>query len=129
MSAPVSAETQETSRAYERGRRDARLDNHDAQFRSFAIGQLVSYALIVLGFGYLGLVTQRLGDKANASAATAIALAEALKIEKDTARETLALESTKSSSRWGRTQTVVVSTSASASAVIAFLGYVYITHH
>lgn len=121
----VLEETQPSRRAYDRGRVDARLDNHDAQFRRFELAQFLSYALIVLGFGFLGLVTQRLGDKANASAATAIALAEALKIEKDTARETLALETSKSSSKWGRTQTIA----ASASTVIAFLGYVYITHH
>jgi hypothetical protein len=121
----MSELTQGTDRAYDRGRRDARLDSHDALFRRLEFAQILSSAFEILGLGFLGLVTQRLGDKANASAATAIALAEALKIEKDTARETLALETSKSSSKWGKTQTVA----AAASSVIAFLGYIYITHH
>jgi hypothetical protein len=112
-------------RAYDRGRRDARLDNHDSTFRRLEVAQIISYAFASVGFGFLGLVTQRLGDKANASAATAIALAEALKIEKDTARETLALETSKSTTKWGRTQTIA----AGASTVVAFLGYIYITTH
>jgi hypothetical protein len=119
----MSISSDETSRAYERGQRDARIDNHDVMFRNLQIAQIISYALATVGFGFLALVTQRLGDKANASAATAIALAEALKIEKDTARETLALETSKSTTKWGKFQTGA----AAASTVVGFLGYIYIT--
>jgi len=119
----MTVETDATIRAYERGRGDSRLDNHDSMFRRLELAQVISYAFAAVGFGFLGLVTQRLGDKANASAATAIALADALKTEKDTARETLAMETSKSTTKWGKFQTGA----AAASTVVGFLGYIYIT--
>lgn len=89
------------------------------------LSQIGAYIVAGVGLSYLGSATQKLGDKAEASAATTIALAVALKEEKDTARDTLADESSKGNSRWTRFQTLA----AAASSVIGFLGYVYITRH
>lgn len=111
-------------KAYDRGRRDARLDNHQNQIRFMQLSQIGAYIVAGVGLSYLGSATQKLGDKAEASAATTIALAVALKEEKDTARDTLADENTKGNSRWTKFQTVA----ASSSSVIAFLGYIYLTH-
>lgn len=109
-------------RGYDRGRRDARLDNHDGLFKRLEVSLLMSYVGAALGFAWLGLSTQRLGDGARASAATAIALAQALKEEKDTARDTLATENTTSQSKWGKTNTVI----AALSFIVTVLGSVYL---
>ncbi len=95
------------NRAYDRGRRDARLDNHDSQFQRMEIAQIFSFVGSALAFTWLALSTQRLGDGARASAATAIALAQALKEEKDTARDTLATESNSSQSKWSKSNTLI----------------------
>lgn len=110
-------------KSYDRGRRDARLDSHSAQIRFMQLSQIGAYIVAGVGLTYLGSSTQKLGDKAEASAATTIALAVALKEEKDTARDTLADESAKGNSRWTKFQTGI----AASSSVVAFLGYIYLT--
>lgn len=94
-------------KAYERGVRDTRLNGHDFVLRRLEFVQMVSAVMAFGGLTWLSLVTQRLGDKANASAATAIALAQALKEEKDTARDTLASDNTSSQTKWSRSNTVI----------------------
>lgn len=92
---------------YQRGRRDARLNEHDHIFKRLELVQMMSSVGAFVGIAWLSLSTQRLGDGARASAATAIALAQALKEEKDTARDTLATENTSSQSKWSKSNTAI----------------------
>ena len=92
---------------YKRGERDARLHAHDNILLRLELIQMVSAVGAFVGIAWLSLSTQRLGDGARASAATAIALAQALKEEKDTARDTLATENTTSQGKWSRSNTIV----------------------
>ena len=93
--------------SYKRGERDARLNAHDTILHRLEYVQMASAITSFLGIAWLSLSTQRLGDGARASAATAIALAQALKEEKDTARDTLATENTSSQGKWSRSNTVI----------------------
>lgn len=92
---------------YQRGRSDARINEHDHILGRLEITQILSTVGAAIGLAWLSLSTQRLGDGAKASAATAIALAQALKEEKDTARDTLATENTVSSSKWSKSNTII----------------------
>jgi len=92
---------------YQRGRRDARLTEHDHILGRLELTQIITTVTAFVGFAWLSLSTQRLGDNAKASAATAIALAQALKEEKDTARDTLATETTASTSKWSKSNTII----------------------
>jgi hypothetical protein len=111
--------------SYERGRIDgethARLNTHDNEFIDLkaSVAQLVKLTVS------LDKSTQSLADGARSSAATAIALATALKEEKDTARETLVAEKQKSETSWnpyGRGMVVL-------SGLAAALGTVWIVTH
>jgi hypothetical protein len=110
---------------YTRGQRDTRLKAHDGVILRLELAQIFSFVGAALGFAWLGLSTQRLGDGAKASAATAIALAQALKEEKDTARDTLATENTSSQSKWSKTNTII----AALSVAVTVLGSIYIATH
>ena len=92
---------------YKRGERDARLNAHDSILHRLEYIQMASAVSAFLGIAWLSLSTQRLGDGARASAATAIALAQALKEEKDTARDTLATENNSSQSKWSKSNTLI----------------------
>jgi len=110
-------------RAYDRRRRDSRLNNHDSLIQQMQIGQIFSFVGAALGFAWLALSTQRLGDGARASAATAIALAQALKEEKDTARDTLATENTVSSSKWSKSNTLIALLGVLVTAIAAMVTF------
>ena len=106
--------------SYQRGTRDARLNEHDNILKHLEMMQVISTICGFLGLTWLSLVTQRLGDRANASAATAIALAQALKEEKDTARDTLATESNSSQNKWSKSNTLIAGLGLLISLVIGF---------
>lgn len=92
---------------YARGERDARLDAHDRILKSLQLVQMFSIVSTFFGIGWLGLSTQRLGDGARATAASTLMLAQALKEEKDTARDTLAADNTSSQSKWSKSNTLI----------------------
>ena len=94
-------------RAYDRGRRDARLNAHDNILTRLELIQVSSSVAGFLALTWLSLSTQRLGDGAKATAASTIALAQALKEEKDTARDTLAADNTSNQSKWSKSQTLI----------------------
>lgn len=116
---------EEREGAYNRGVRDTRLNDHDFLFKRLELGQFISYIITVVGFGWLTLTTQRLGDHADASAKTTIALAIALKEEKDTARDTLAAETQISTKGYTRFQTVI----AGGSLIVSSIGIAWVITH
>ena len=129
-------------RAYDRGKRDTRLDGHDADIHKMhtTLKELLKLTI------KLDKHVLRLAINAANAAESALTMAAALKVERDDAasalktekddaasalkaktddaREAAEAEADKSSSRWGKLQTMV----AFGSMVIAFLGYEYITH-
>jgi cell division protein ZapA (FtsZ GTPase activity inhibitor) len=129
-------------RAYDRGRRDTRIDGHDADIHKMhsTLKELLKLTI------KLDKHVLRLAINAANAAESALTMAAALKVERDDAaaalktekddaaaalkaktddaRDTAEAEAEKSSSRWGKLQTIA----AFASVVIAFLGYEYITH-
>jgi len=129
-------------RAYDRGKRDTRLDGHDADIHKMhsTLKELLKLTI------KLDKHVLRLAINAANAAESALTMAAALKVERDDAaaalktekddaaaalkaktddaRDTAEAEAEKSSSRWGKLQTIA----AFASVVIAFLGYEYITH-
>jgi len=117
--------TEEQDSFYRKGVRDQRLTEHDHIFRRLEIAQMVSAISGFIALAWLSLSVQRLGDGAKSSAATAIALAQALKEEKDTARDTLAAESTQSSSNWTKTNTLIAALAVMVSMLIG-LGTFYL---
>jgi hypothetical protein len=138
----VSKQGNKLQRAYDRGRRDTRLDGHDSDIHELhgTVLKLVNVSVKLSGH------IQKLAINASNAADSALQMASALKIErddaasalktekddaaaalkteKDEARDTLANDATKSTSRWSKLQTVA----AMASATVGFLGYEYLTH-
>lgn len=112
---------------YKRGERDARLKAHDGMLGRLELAQVFSSVGSFLAIAWLSLSTQRLGDGARASAATAIALAQALKEEKDTARDTLATENTTSQSKWSKGNTVVAMIGIIVTVIVALITFMIAT--
>ena len=112
---------------YKRGIRDARLTSHDSTLKRLELAQVLSSIGAFVSIAWLSLSTQRLGDGARASAATAIALAQALKEEKDTARDTLATENTTSQSKWSRSNTVIAALGIIVTVLVAFGTFMFTT--
>lgn len=111
---------------YARGERDARLDSHDGILRTLQMVQMMSIIGTFFGIGWLGLSTQRLGDGARATAASTLMLAQALKEEKDTARDTLAADNTSNQGKWTRGQTMIAALAVVVSMLVG-IGTFYIT--
>lgn len=133
--------TGDLQRAYDRGRRDTRLDGQARDIDS--IHTILKH--LAKRSAKLDKLIQKLAINASNAADSAMQMAAALKIEKDdaasalktekddaadalktekdTARDTLAADNNRSTSRWGKLQTVA----AFASTTVAFLGYEYIT--
>ena len=116
-------ETEHRQGGYSRGSRDARLDAHDAILKRLEQAQVISGIIAFLGIGWLSLSTQRLGDGARASAATAIALAQALKEEKDTARDTLATENNTSQNKWSKSNTLIAAVGVLIPLIVGLIAY------
>jgi hypothetical protein len=139
----VSKASEQLQRAYDRGRRDTRLDGQNSDLD----GVQVILKHLVKRTVKLEKRILKLAINARNAAESALHMAAALKIErddaakalktekddaaaalkteKDEARDTLASEATRSTSRWGKFQT----TAAAVSATAALLGYEYLSTH
>lgn len=111
----------EIGNAYDQGKRDARIDNHDVQLLDMS----ADVKIILNRIDKIANDVQALALNAKASEEATKALAAALKAERDTARDTLAADRVKSDTAWSPYSRLM----AVAVAVSGMLGTFYVLTH